>query len=53
MSICLIQFKGQFVGLILHKGFFTNSDHYISMVKVGDIWFECGDAKITEIERHP
>ncbi len=29
------------MGLILH----SNSDHYISMVKVGNIWFECDDVK--------
>ncbi len=38
------------MGLILHKGLSTNSGHYISMVKVGDIWFECDDVKITKIE---
>ncbi len=31
---------GQLMGLILHKGSSTNSDHYISMLKVGNIWFE-------------
>ncbi len=34
----------------MHKGSSTNSRHYISMVKVGDIWFECDDVKITKIE---
>ncbi len=38
------------MGLILHKGSSTNSGHYISIVKVGDIWFECDDVKITKIE---
>ncbi len=42
--------NGQLMGLFLHKGPSTNSDHYISMVKVGDIWFECDDVKITKIE---
>ncbi len=38
------------MGLILHKGSPTNSGHYISMVKVGDIWFECDDVNIIKIE---
>ncbi len=38
------------MGLILYKGLSTNSGHYIFMVKVGDIWFECDDVKITKIE---
>ncbi len=37
------------MGLILHKDLSTNSGHYISMVKVGDIWFECDDVKITKM----
>ncbi len=37
------------MGLILHKGSSTNSGHYISMVKVGDIWFECDDVKSLEL----
>ncbi len=49
-SISLTDFDGQLMGLILHKGSSTNSDHYISMVKDGDIWFENGDVKITKIE---
>ncbi len=32
---------------MLNKGSSTNSGHYISMVKVGDI---CDDVKITKIE---
>ncbi len=48
--ISLIDFDGQLMGLILHKGSSTNSGHYISMGKVGDIWFECDDVKITKIE---
>ncbi len=28
----------------------TNAGHYLSTVKVGDIWFECDDVKITKIE---
>ncbi len=35
--ISLIDFDGQLMGLILHKGSSTNSGHYISMVKVGYI----------------
>ncbi len=38
------------MGLILHKSSSTNLGHYISVVKVGDIWFECDDVKITKIE---
>ncbi len=49
-SISLTNFEGQLVGLILHKGSSTNSGHYISMVNVGDIWFECDDVKINKIE---
>ncbi len=49
-SISLTDFDGQLMGLILHKGSSTNSGHYISMVNVGDIWFECDDVKITKIE---
>ncbi len=48
--LSLIDFDSQLMGLILHKGSSTNSGHYISMVKVGDIWFECDDVKITKIE---
>ncbi len=47
---CVTDFDCQFMGLILHKGSSTNSGHYISMVKVGDICFECDDVKITKIE---
>ncbi len=36
--------------LILNKGSFTNMDHYMFMVKVGDIWYECDNVKITRIE---
>ncbi len=49
-SISLTDFDGQLMGLMCHKGSSTNSGHYISMVKVGDIWFECDDVKITKIE---
>ncbi len=38
------------MGLILHKGLSTNSGHYLSLVKVGDIRFECDDVNITKIE---
>ncbi len=50
MSISLTDFDSQLTGLILHKGSSTNSGDYLSMVKVGDIWFECDDVKITKIE---
>ncbi len=49
-SISLTDFDGQFMGLILHKWSSTNSGHYLSMVKVGDILFECDDVKITKME---
>ncbi len=49
-SISLTDFDGQLIGLILHKGSSTNSGHFLSMVRVGDIWFECDDVKITKIE---
>ncbi len=49
-SISLTDFDGQLMCLILHKGSSTNSGHYISMVKVGDIWFECDHLKITKID---
>ncbi len=48
-SISLTDFDSQLMSLILHKGWSTNSGHYISMVKVGDIWL-CHDTKITKIE---
>ncbi len=48
--ISLIDVDGQLMDLILHKGSSTNSGHYLSMVKVGDIWFECDNVKITKIE---
>ncbi len=48
-SVSLTDFDGQLMDLILHKGLSTNSGHYISMVKVCDIWFECDDVKITNI----
>ncbi len=38
------------MGLILQKGPSIISGHYISIVKVGDIWFECDDVKITKTE---
>ncbi len=47
-SISLTVFDGQLMGLILHKWSSTNSGNYLSMVKVGDIWFECNDVKITK-----
>ncbi len=40
------------MGLILHKGSSTNSGQHISIVTVGDIWFECDDVKITKIENN-
>ncbi len=49
-SISQTDFDGQLMGLILRKGSSTNSVHYLSMVKVGDIWFEFDNVKITEIE---
>ncbi len=49
-SISLTDVDGQLMGLILHKGSSTNSGHYISMVKVGEIWFDCDDFKINKIE---
>ncbi len=49
-STCLTYFDGQLMGLILHKGLSTNSGHCISIVKIGDIWYEYGDVKITQIE---
>ncbi len=48
--ISLSDIDSQLMGLILHKVSSTNSGHYISMVKVGDIWFECDYVKITTIE---
>ncbi len=36
MSINLTDFEGELMGFILHKGSSTNSDHYISKVKVGE-----------------
>ncbi len=38
------------MGLILHKGSSTNLDYYISMVKVGDIWYKYDNVKIAGIE---
>ncbi len=49
-SIRLTEFDSQLMGRILLKGSSTNSGYYITMVKVGDIWFECDDAKVTKIE---
>ncbi len=49
-SISLTDFEGQLIGFILYNRLSTNSGHYISMVKVGDIWFECDDVTITKIE---
>ncbi len=48
--ISLADLDGQLMGLIFHKGQSTNSGHYLFMVKVGDIWFECDDVKIPKIE---
>ncbi len=49
-SISLTDLEGQLMGLILYKDSSTNSSHYMSMVKVGDIWFECEVVKIIKIE---
>ncbi len=49
-SISLTDFDGQLMGFILYKWSSTNSGHYLSMVKVGYIWLECDDVKITKIE---
>ncbi len=49
-SISLTDFDGQLMVLILHKGLSTNSSHYLFMVKVADILFECNNVKITKIE---
>ncbi len=46
----LSDFDSKLMGLILHKGSSTNSVHYISMVNVGDLWFEWDNVKITKIE---
>ncbi len=46
----LTEFHIQLMGLILHKGSTTNTSHYISIVQVGDIWFECDEVKITTLE---
>ncbi len=46
----MTDFDSQLVGLILHKGSSSNSGHYISVIKVGDIWFECDDGKSNKIE---
>ncbi len=43
--ISLTDFNGQLISLIL-----DNVDHYIYMIKVGDLWFEFEDVKITKIE---
>ncbi len=48
--VSLTYFDSQLMGLILLKGSFTNSGHYLSMVKDGDILFECDDVKIIKIE---
>ncbi len=48
-SSSLTDFDGQLMGLILHKGSSSNSDHYISVVNVGGKWFKCDDVKITQI----
>ncbi len=47
-SISLTDFDSQLIGVILHKGSSTNSVHYVSMVKVGNICFQCDDVKITK-----
>ncbi len=48
-STSLTAFDGQLMGLSLHKGSATNSGHYLSIVKVGHIWFECDNVQITKI----
>ncbi len=42
--------EDQLMDFVLHKASSTNSGYCIYMVKVGDIWFECDDVKITQIE---
>ena len=39
----------ELLGIILHKGDSTNSGHYIAIVKRNNIWYNCDDANITEI----
>ncbi len=48
--ISLTDYHGQLMGLILHKGLSTNSGRYLSMIKVGNIWFEWDDVKTNQIE---
>ncbi len=38
------------MSLILHKGSSTNSGHYIFMIKISCILYQCDDVKITRIE---
>ncbi len=49
-STNLGDFDGQLMCLILHEGSSTNSGHYTSMVKVGDMWLECHYVKVTKIQ---
>ncbi len=37
------------MGVILHKGSFTKSVHYISMAIVGNIWHQCDYINISRI----
>ncbi len=41
-SISLPDFEGNSMGfMFLYKGLSTKSCHYISMVTVGNIWYQC------------
>ncbi len=50
LSALQLDFDSQMMCLILHKGSSTNPDYYLSMIKVGDIWFEYDHVKITKTE---
>ncbi len=45
-----LDIDGHLVGFILHKRSSTYSCHYIPIVKIGDLWFECYNVKINKIE---
>ncbi len=50
MSMSLRYFAVQLMGHILHNESSTNLSNCISMVRVGEICFECDDVKIIKIE---
>ncbi len=49
-SFSLLDFEGHLMSLFLHKGLFTSTSHYISMVRVCNLFYQCHDGNINKIK---